>query len=111
MCATSWMRRSKTPIVDGFVSMMPAVCGPTTACSASRSMSPFGSVGISLTVHPHMVAVAGFVPCAAIRADHRDTGEFALRARHRRQRHAAHAGDLLEHLLQLEQDLQQALAR
>ena len=28
-------------------------------------MSPFGSVGISRTVQPHIVAVAGFVPCAA----------------------------------------------
>ena len=59
------MRRSNTPSVEGLVSMMPAVCGPTAARSASRSTSPSGSDGISLTVQPHMVAVAGLVPCAA----------------------------------------------
>ncbi len=88
-------------------------------------MSPFACVGISSTVQPHIVAVAGLVPCAAsghddldarevvarlvVRADHRHAGEFALRARHRRERHAAHAGDFLQHLLQFEQDLQDAL--
>ena len=50
---------------DGFVSMIPAVCGPTAALSASRSTSPSGPVGISTVVQPHIVAVAGFVPCAA----------------------------------------------
>ena len=59
------MWRSNTPIVDGLVSMMPAVCGPTAALSESRSMSPLASVGISCTVQPHIVAVAGLVPCAA----------------------------------------------
>ena len=33
----------------------------------------------------------------------RHAGELALRAGHGRQRHAVHAGDFLEHLLQLEQ--------
>ena len=68
-------------------------------------MSPSASVGISRTMQPHIVAVAGLVPCAAsgtmisvrarspralvIGADHRDAGELALRAGHRRQRDAA----------------------
>ena len=121
------MWRSNTPIVDGLVSMMPAVCGPTAALSASRSMSPFGSVGISLhraaahrrgrrvgavrgVGHDDLDArevLAGLV----VRTNHRHAGELALRARHRRQRHAAHAGHFLQHFLQLEQDLQDALPR
>ena len=47
---------------------------------------------------------------AVIRADHRDAGELALRARHRRQRDALHAGDFLQHLLQLEHAGEEALA-
>jgi len=59
-----------------------------------------------------MVAVAGFVPCAAIghnqlvamrfatrvmiSANHGDSGEFTLCARHRRERHAVHAGDVFQ---------------
>ena len=68
-------------------------------------------------MQPHIAAVAGFVPCAAcgtmisvradiaaravIGADHGHAGEFALRARHGREAHALHAGDGLEHFLQL----------
>ena len=101
------------------MSIRPAVCGPTAARSASRSTLPSRSVGISRTVKPHMVAVAGLVPCAASgtmiscaravaargvpRADHGDAGELALRAGHGREAHARHAGDVLQDLLQLEQ--------
>jgi hypothetical protein len=59
------MRRSNTPSVDGLVSMMPAVFGPTAAFSFSTSTSPLASVGISCTVMPSIAAVAGLVPCAA----------------------------------------------
>ena len=45
--------------------MMPAVLGPTAAASAASSTSPSASTGISRTTQPHMVAVAGLVPCAA----------------------------------------------
>ena len=65
MRATSVILYSKTPSVDGFVSMMAAVAGPTAAFKASISTSPFASQGISLTLHPHIAAVAGLVPCAA----------------------------------------------
>ena len=47
---------------------------------------------------------------AVIRANHRDAGELALRAGHRRQRHALHAGHFLQHLLQLEHAGEEALA-
>ena len=56
------MPRSNTPSVDGFVSMMPAVRGPTTLRNASMSQSPSALTGISMTFMPHIVAVAGFVP-------------------------------------------------
>jgi hypothetical protein len=36
---------------------------------------------------------------SVIAADHRHTGELALRTRHRRQTDALHAGDVLEHVL------------
>ncbi len=48
--------------------------------------------------------------CTVIGADHRDTRELALRAGHRRERHALHAGHFLEHFLQLEHAGQKALA-
>ncbi|HKQ26384.1 MAG TPA: hypothetical protein VJT81_18200 [Burkholderiales bacterium] len=37
--------------------------------------------------------------CAVIGADHRYTGEFALRAGHRRQAHSLHSGHFAQHLL------------
>ena len=46
---------------------------------------------------------------AVVGADHRHPRELAVRAGHRAQRHRAHAGDLLEHLLQFEHALQEAL--
>src|SRR5580692_7593746 len=92
MRATSVILRSNTPRVDGLVSMMAAVAGPTAACRASRSMSPLASQAISLTVQPHIAAVVG--------ADHGDTGKLALRAGHRREAHGLHAGDFLQHLLE-----------
>ena len=42
-----------------------AVSEKTAAFSASMSTSPSGPVGISFATQPSMVAVAGFVPCAA----------------------------------------------
>ena len=77
-------------------------------------------------MQPHIVAVAGLVPCAAsgtmisrarevaarlvVGADHRHAGELALRARHRRQRHARHAGDFLQHFLQFVQAGEETLS-
>ena len=52
---------------------------------------------------------AGVAPGQVIGADHRHAGELALRSGHRRQRHAAHAGDGLEHLLQVEEAFEKAL--
>ncbi len=91
--------------------MMPAVAGDSAASSAAISTSPSGSEAISRTFMPHMRrgrrirAVRGIrhddlVPRlvaarAMIGADHRNAGELALRAGHRRQRHAGHAGDVL----------------
>jgi len=46
---------------------------------------------------------------AVVGADHRHPGELAVRPGHRAQRHRAHAGDLLEHLLQFEHALQETL--
>ena len=43
-------------------------------------------------------------------ADHRHAGEFAVRAGHRRHRHAGHAGHVLEHFLQIEHAGEEALA-
>ena len=78
-----------------------------------------------MTLQPHIAAVAGLVPCAAcgtmisraggvasrtmIGADHRNAGKLALRTRHRREAHALHAGDVLEHLLQFEHAGEKAL--
>ena len=80
----------------------------------------------SRATQPHMLAVAGLVPCAAcgtmislrvpdparamIGADHGHAGELAVRSGQRTQRHGAHAGDGLEHLLQLVQAGEKALA-
>ena len=46
-----------------------------------------------------------------IGADHRHARELALRAGHGREAHALHAGDLLQHLLQLEHAGEEALRR
>ena len=56
--------------------------------------------------------VAGEIAArAVIGADHRDAGELAVRAGHGRERHALHAGDFLEHLLQLVHAGEEALAQ
>ena len=55
---------SKMPTVLGFVSIRPAVSGPTAARSASRSTQPSSPEGMFTTWKPHIAAVAGFVPWA-----------------------------------------------
>ena len=46
--------------------MMPAVCGPDRGAQRLEVDVAVGvDVGISRTTQPHMVAVAGLVPCAA----------------------------------------------
>ena len=106
---------------------MPAVFGPTAAFSASTSTSPSSLTGISLhdaaahrggrrigavrrLRHDDFVA-REIAARAVIGADHRDAGELAVRAGHRRERHALHARDFLQHLLQLEHAGEEALAR
>ena len=60
----SRMFLSKIPTVFGFVSINPAVSGPTAARSASRSTQPSTPDGMLMTWKPHIAAVAGFVPWA-----------------------------------------------
>ena len=117
MRASSSIRRSNTPSVDGLVSMMPAVFGPTAARSAVE-------IGVAISSHGHFAgnaaahgrgrrigAVRGLrhddliarqiTARAVIGANHRHAGELSMRPGERTQRHAAHAGDRLEHFLQL----------
>ena len=58
------MRDSNRPIVDGFVIMTAAVCGPRAALNASRSIPPSFAALIETVRRPAIVAVAGFVPWA-----------------------------------------------
>ncbi len=55
---------SKMPRVLGFVSIRPAVWGPTTLFRASRSTPPSSSEGTSTVLKPAITALAGFVPWA-----------------------------------------------
>ncbi len=55
------------------------------------------------------IRARGVAAGAVIGADHRHAGEFALGARHGGEAHALHAGDLLEHLLQLVHAREEAL--
>ena len=119
------MRRSNTPMVDGLVSMMPAVCGPTdglerlevdVAVGQRRDLAHRaaahrrgGRIGAVCRVRHDDLDASQVLAGLVVRTNHRDTREFALRTRHRRERDAAHAGHFLQHLLQLEQDLQHAL--
>ncbi len=121
------MRRSKTPSVLGFVSMMPAVAGDSAASSAAMSTSPFGQRRDLAHLHAahrrgrRVRAVRGVghddlgarevAARAVVGADHRDAGELALGAGHRRQRDAGHAGHVLQHFLQLEEACHDALPR
>ena len=106
---------------------MPAVCGPTAALSDSRSMSPLWQrrdflhraaahrrgrgVGAVRGIGHDDLDAREVLARLVVRTNHGHAGKLALRARHRRQRHAAHAGDFLQHFLQFEQDLQDALPR
>ncbi len=59
----------------------------------------------------HDDLVAGQIAaCAVVRTDHGHSGKFAVRARHRAERHALHARHFLQHLLQLEQAGENPLA-
>ena len=51
-------------MVDGFVSMNAAVSVSSAAFNASRSTSPCSLLGIVTVSQPHIVTLAGFVPCA-----------------------------------------------
>ena len=70
-----------------------------------------GGVGAVRRVRHDDLVAREIAARAVIGADHRDAGEFAVRAGHGRQRHALHAGDFLQHLLQLEHAGEEALAR
>ena len=121
------MRRSNTPQVEGLVSMMPAVFGPTAALQRLDVHVAFvvdgnflhhaaahggrGGIG-AVRRDRHDDFVAGEIAArAVIGADHGHAGEFAMRAGHGRERHALHAGDFLEHLLQLEHAGEETLAQ
>ncbi len=131
MRATSSMRRSNTPSVEGLVSMMPAVLGTDSGLerldidvafrvdgdfahhtAAHRGGRGVGAVGRFR--HDDLVALQ-IAARAVIGADHGDAGEFALGAGHRAQRHGLHPGHFLQHLLQLvhagEKSLADALGR
>ena len=96
---------------------MPAVFGPSTFFSASMSMSPIGlrrnlahgaaahrcrrRIGAVRGVGHDDLGALAIAAMAVIRHDHRHAGELALRAGHRRERHAAfHAGHVGEDFLQ-----------
>ncbi len=55
---------SKMPRVFGLVSISPAVLGPATLFSASRSTPPSSSDRTSTVLKPPIIALAGFVPWA-----------------------------------------------
>ena len=97
--------------------MMPAVFGPTAARSASRSTSPSASdrhftrhaaahgrrrrIGAVRRLRHDDLVARQIAAGAMIGTNHRHAGELAVCAGQRTERHAAHAGDGLEHLLQL----------
>ena len=58
------MFSSKSPSVDGFVSMSAAVCSSTFVRRSSTSMLPRASVLTGVISNPAIVTDAGFVPCA-----------------------------------------------
>jgi len=60
-----------------------------------------GRVGSVRSVRHHDFLSRMVAAVAVIGANHRHTGKLALRAGHRREAHTRHAGDLLQHLLQL----------
>ena len=105
---------------------MPAVFGPTAARSAARSTSPSGPTAnlardaaahrrggrigpVRRLRHDDLVACQ-LTARAMIGADHRHARELAVRTGERAERHTAHAGDRLEHLLQLVQTGEEPLA-
>ena len=60
----SSMFSSKSPSVDGFVSISAAVCSSTLPRRSSTSMLPRASVWTGVSSKPAIVTEAGFVPCA-----------------------------------------------
>ena len=69
-----------------------------------------GRVGAVGGVRNDNFAPFGIAACVVISHDHRDAGEFALCACHRRQRHTLHAGHFFQHFLQLEHATEITLA-
>jgi hypothetical protein len=67
-------------------------------------------VGAVRRVRHDDFAAGAVAPRVVVGADHRHSGELSMRPRHRRHRHAGHAGDVLQHLLQLEHAGEEALA-
>jgi hypothetical protein len=55
---------SKSPQVLGFVSMMAATSGPSSAVTSSTCTQPSSRAGTGFTTKPMSAAVAGFVPWA-----------------------------------------------
>ena len=119
------MPSSKSPSVEGFVSISPAVRSSTFARRSSRSRLPRSVVATFASSNPAIVTLAGFVPCAvsavmitlrpcsprsakAARISIRP-GELALRAGRGLERDRGQPGDLGEDLLQLPHQLERAL--
>ncbi len=64
IAATSSIPSSKSPSVEGFVSISPAVRSSTFARRSSRSRLPRSVVATFASSKPAIVTLAGFVPCA-----------------------------------------------
>src|SRR5713101_8034186 len=105
----SSMRSSKSPRVEGFVSISPAVRDPTFPCRSSTSMLPRASVLTPTSSYPAMVTLARLAAVGEVGAHQHQARQLALRAGRRLKRdgvEAAHLGeDLLEAPHQLERPL------
>jgi hypothetical protein len=90
--------------------MMPAVFGRRNLDDLHAAHRRGGRVRAVRGLRHDDLVAREVAPGAVVRADHRHAGELALRAGHRRQAHALHAGDFLQHLLQLVHAGEEALA-
>src|SRR4051794_4177124 len=126
MAATSSMCSSKSPSVDGFVSIRPAVLSSTSSRRCATSTLPRASVWTLASLYPAIVTLAGFVPCAVsavtivstlslpaigeVRAHQHQPRQLALRAGGRLERARVQPRDLDQRLLQAPHQLERALA-
>src|SRR5919199_935549 len=97
MLAISSMFSSKSPSVDGLVSIRPAVVSSTLGRRSSTSMFPRRSVCTGVSSPPLTLAAL-----REVRAHEHQPRELALRPRRRLQGDRLEPRDLGERLLQLE---------